>query len=387
MANLGDSNRIAFANDLRGPAAVAVLVGHFLHNAWYMRPLVDTFASVDMPKENAVPTPALAQWLSAIPHFDWGAFGVAVFFLVSGFVIPISLKRYSVPGFLIGRVFRIWPTYIAGLTVTLVTIYLAGLYFARPFPYSAKEIAIHYVPGLRDLLWSTNIDGVIWTLEIEIKFYVVCAAAAALIRRDSAWLFSVPVGIAAACMLATGYLDAHGTTTRLSQIAAALTLSGQFIVYMFIGTTIAFAMNRSISAKTAALIGTWLVCLFVWTATRGPWRGMNLPLAAYGAALVVFLLAAWLWRPRRSPAPLRLLADVSYPLYASHIAVGYVTIAVLLHGGMMPLVAVGVAVAVTILLAWAIHRFVEAPTHRLGQRIARRVTQTFSLGRPRMSQP
>lgn len=379
MPNLGDSNRIAFANDLRGPAALAVLMGHFLHNAWYMRPLVDTFASVDMPKENVVPTPALAQWLSAIPYFDWGAFGVAVFFLVSGFVIPISLKRYSVSGFLIGRIFRIWPTYIAGLSVTLGSIYLAGVHFGRPFPYGFKEVAIHYVPGLRDLLWSTNIDGVIWTLEIEIKFYVVCAAAAALIRRESAWLFTIPVAIAIACMLATGYLDAHGISSRLSQIVAALTLSGQFLIYMFIGTTVAFVMNKSITLPRATVIGGVLVGLFVTTALRGPWRGLNVPLAAHGSALALFLLTAWLWRPQKSPAVLRFLANISYPLYASHIALGYVLIALVLQSGGGPALAVAVGMAIPILVAWAVHYAVEAPTHRLGQRLARLRTRTQPL--------
>ena len=376
-------DRFAFANDLRGPAALTVLVGHFLHNAWYMRPLVDTFASVDMAKESAVPTPVLMQWLSAIPNFDWGAFGVALFFLVSGFVIPISLKRYSVPGFLVGRVFRIWPTYIAGFTVTIAAIYLAGLHFGRPFPYAAKEIAIHYVPGLRDLLWSTNIDGVIWTLEIELKFYAVCAAAAFLIRRESVWLFSIPVGIAVACLLMTGYLDTHGTTTRVSQVAAALTLSGQFIAYMFIGTAVAFAMNRSISGRAAVLIAGSLATLFVWTAVEGPWRGINLPLAAYVSALAVFLLAAWLWRPQRSPALLLFLANISYPLYASHIAVGYVLIAVVLQSGGSPALAVATAMAAVILIAWVIHRCVEAPTHRIGQRFARIWTRTSPCGQTR----
>ena len=321
-----------------------------------------------------MPTPWLAQLLSAIPSFDWGAFGVAVFFLVSGFVIPISLNKYSVKGFLIGRIFRIWPTYIAGFTVTVLTIWLAGKYFGKSYPYSARELAIHYVPGLRDLLWSTNIDGVIWTLEIEVKFYVVCALGAVLIRRESAWLFALPVALGAACMLATGYLDAHGTTTRPAQLAAALTLSGQFIVYMFIGTAVAFAMNRSFSIRTAALIGSGLVGLFVWLVIRGPWRGIHLPLGAYGAALLIFLLAACLWRPRSGNSVLRFLANISYPLYAAHIAMGYVAIAVTIKLGGGPTLGIALAFLLTITMAWFIHRFVEAPTHRLGQRLARRIT-------------
>lgn len=366
-------DRFAFANDLRGPAALAVLVGHFLHNAWYMRPLIETFASVNMPNENSVPTPMLAQWISAIPSFEWGAFGVAVFFLISGFVIPLSLTKYSTLGFLIGRVFRIWPTYLAGFSVTLLTMLLASRYFGRDFTHTTKDILIHYVPGLRDILWSKNIDGVIWTLEIEIKFYLVCAMAASLIRRWSAWLFTVPAIIGIACLLATGYLDRHGVSLRPSQIVAALTLSGQFIIYMFVGTTVAFVMNRSLSIKAACTVGAGLIGLFIALSLIGPWRTLKLPLGAYGAALVLFIVTARLWHPRSPNRALRLLSNISYPLYASHIAVGYVIIATALKVGASPATGICLAFMVPIVLAWCLHRFVETPTHRLGQRIARRV--------------
>jgi peptidoglycan/LPS O-acetylase OafA/YrhL len=50
--------------------------------------------------------PTYLLWLhTSVPQFSWGAFGVALFFLVSGFVIPFSLR--AGPSFLVARFFRI----------------------------------------------------------------------------------------------------------------------------------------------------------------------------------------------------------------------------------------------------------------------------------------
>ena len=89
------SRKVGFANALRGPAAIFVLVSHYLDYAWIMRPQVELMANVKMPSESALATPFFVEALRAIPAFDWGGYGVAIFFLVSGFVIPLSLQKYS----------------------------------------------------------------------------------------------------------------------------------------------------------------------------------------------------------------------------------------------------------------------------------------------------
>lgn len=330
-------------------------------------------ANIDIP--NAVPTPALAVWLSSVPGLDLGGYGVALFFLISGFVIPISLHRYSVRGFAVGRLLRIWPTYAAGFVVTVVAIEFSSLHTRQPFPYSFVEVAIHSVPGLRDVLWSRYIDGVIWTLEVEVKFYLVCALAAPLVRRESLWLFAVPLAIALACRLVTGTIDAGPMTARHIQVLAVLAMSGQFIVFMFVGTVMAYAHREKCSWPLALVLSGALICSFVWLTQVGPWRTATVSLPSYGAALLTFVAALALWRPRNgSPALLRYLAKISYPLYACHQLLGYAVIAVLLQVGVPALLAITSALACTVGVATLIHYLVEAPSHRLGQALARRLS-------------
>lgn len=83
-------SKIEFANTLRGLAAVSVLVSHYYVIFWGDP---STVGSLINAPAAAVSMPTYLAWLHAVPQFNWGAFGVALFFLVSGFVIPFSLRR------------------------------------------------------------------------------------------------------------------------------------------------------------------------------------------------------------------------------------------------------------------------------------------------------
>jgi peptidoglycan/LPS O-acetylase OafA/YrhL len=367
------NKKLEFANALRGPAAVFVLFSHFIHNAWVMRPPIERFANVRMPSEAVVPTPLYVNALNIFPSFEWGAYGVAIFFLVSGLVIPLSLKKYSTPAFIVSRIFRIWPVYIAGFSISILSMYLAGLYFGKPFQYSFSQVAIHYVPGIRDLLWSTNIDGIIWTLEIEIKFYVVCALIAPLIRRGSVMTFIAPLIIALCCFSVTGYMASHSPDLRAWQLIYTLALSGQFIVFMFTGTVFAYWREGDLSTPKAVIVATMLLGLFFCLVQWGPHKGIAIHAGSYVAAVVTFLLfAAYKWKAGRI---MTFLASISYPLYASHIAMGYAIIAIALQFGASPKLAISLAFISAIVLAYVLHLLVEVPTHRLGQRIAHVITE------------
>lgn len=358
--------RLDFANVLRGPAALFVLISHVWHNAWYMRPLVESLANVQMPSETVVPTPNYIKVLGSIPHFEWGGYGVGIFFLISGAVIPLSLKKYSSEGFLAGRVFRIWPVYIAGFSVTLLAILIAGLHFGKPFPYRSYDVVSHYLPGLHDLLRSPGIDGVIWTLEIEVKFYVLCVLAAPLLRRMSAVVFLVPAFIALACFACMS----HSTPP----LFIVLALSGQFIIFMFIGTAFVYWREGAILCRSAMVIGSLLLAAFLALVLWGPVQSLNVQPGSYIAAVATFLFFAWKWKRKSKIADF--FSSISYPLYASHPAVGYFVVALALQGGLSPWTSMVTASIVVITIATVIHALVEVPSHRAGQRIARRMTQS-----------
>jgi peptidoglycan/LPS O-acetylase OafA/YrhL len=118
--------------------------------------------------------PSLPFWL----YLDWGALGVQVFFVISGFLIThLLLKELSATGtvrlrrFYFRRALRIFPPFYLYLAVALA-LTLAGF-----FPGSGRAFVVagtytwNYLGGGSDLLEHT------WSLSLEEQFYLLWPAA------------------------------------------------------------------------------------------------------------------------------------------------------------------------------------------------------------------
>ncbi len=165
--------RVEFAHLLRGFAAGSVLLSHLAYTFWRKPDIVGGLIVYDALPQSLAKVSSIALTDFGLPDF-WGHFGVALFFLISGFVIPFSTARLSGPAFAIARAFRIWPTYAAGLTVALACLVTNATLSETPFPYSASEILNHYFIVPRWPTLTRPIDGIIWSLEIELFFYAYC---------------------------------------------------------------------------------------------------------------------------------------------------------------------------------------------------------------------
>ena len=367
--------RVEFANSLRGLAALSVLISHYLGVFWLKREITARLANAPILPSDDFPVPLLVRLLHSFGSFDWGPFGVGLFFLISGFVIPFSLQRYDWKAFAVGRFFRLYPTYAAGLTLCIAAIYLSSLYFGGGFPYSASEVALHYLLGVRDLASSTSIDGIIWTLEIELHFYLLCALGAGWLRRGSSLLLIAPLAILAGSLLLDGHLPRWSTQNLPAyHIGYVATLNGQFLIYMFIGVAFNLHHRGILRSRLLPFVVAGLFAVFAVTWHRSVHRDFFDQIWSYGAALAVFCATAgWSDRWPRSRL-LTFLADISYPLYVVHGVAGYVALRILLDAGIDAWLAIALVTAAAIGLAWTVHVWIEAPTHRLGQTLAKRRT-------------
>jgi peptidoglycan/LPS O-acetylase OafA/YrhL len=110
-----DGERFVFANQLRALAALCV-VGIHLTGVYWTAPQLVADATFSAPHTG--PWPFFAPWLST-PWLNLGPFGVALFFLISGFVIAevssidfvnwtliVEIKFYVLMALLIGAVRR-----------------------------------------------------------------------------------------------------------------------------------------------------------------------------------------------------------------------------------------------------------------------------------------
>lgn len=104
---------------------------------------------------------------SAFQNFSkFGYLGVNFFFLLSGFVIMSSAENTKPTKFAVARAIRLYPAFLMCLLFTVsVLVFLGGI------KYSVAEIAAN-ATILNDYLDIRNIDGVYWTLQAELKFYL-----------------------------------------------------------------------------------------------------------------------------------------------------------------------------------------------------------------------
>lgn len=132
---------------------------------------------------------AFSRWATLIPNgdccahfpiFEFGWLGVELFFLLSGFVILMSLERSKgAIDFLRRRWLRLFPTMLA---CSLIIYYSAPLFLERP---EGAPTLDSLLPGLvfMDLTWLQKfirhpiqpLEGSFWSLYVEVKFYVFAA--------------------------------------------------------------------------------------------------------------------------------------------------------------------------------------------------------------------
>jgi peptidoglycan/LPS O-acetylase OafA/YrhL len=104
--------------------------------------------------------------LSAISRYAY--LGVDLFFIISGFVIFMSAVDRSAKSFAISRLVRLYPAYWVCCTLTFVVTLIWGVSALKvsPFVYMANMTMLH------DYFGISHVDGVYWSLFLEMKFYL-----------------------------------------------------------------------------------------------------------------------------------------------------------------------------------------------------------------------
>jgi peptidoglycan/LPS O-acetylase OafA/YrhL len=308
--------RLVFANQLRGLAALSVVVSHYAGVFWGMRDFIAV--STSSPPIGGA-TPAIVVSLSN-PWFNYGPFGVAVFFLLSGLVIPLSLKVHTRASFMAARILRIYPTYLVALLIEVAVLHADSAYWHRPFPFSNWQIAENALL-IHTSLGQPVIDLVNWTLCIEMKFYVLVAILAPALRAGRA----LPLfGVAGFILLAN--LGAHASKAVLAGPGfwQATSYESLFLIFMFIGVLFSFHHRKQMStaglfAGTAIMFALFSIC---WPLTS---IDSQFPVAwfNYVYALIAFVLLYSFRTYARAIPVLDFFAGISFPLYLIHAMLGF----------------------------------------------------------------
>lgn len=342
-----------------------------------------------------------------------GFTGVDVFFVISGFVITAMLGRewqsagrLSLRTFYLRRYMRLTPA----LAVTVAVTVLASFFLLSPF--GPQQVA--GATGLGALLLSANlviarsagdyfaVDALqnpllnTWSLSVEEQFYLVFpalmivswTAARATGRRTATPLLVVGAVSTLSFGLSLLWTNGSSFTSWLTEpfggpevfaFYGPLTRIWEFGVGCLLAIWLARGAARSSRmAAPAGIVGLALVVASAFLITEAmPFPGWVAAVPVIGTALVIWAgTHATTWVSRGLAArPLVAVGDWSYSWYLWHWPL-IVFAGVLLPGSDLALV---VAAAVSLPIAWLSYRFVEQPLRSLRPRNALRTVGVVAV--------
>jgi peptidoglycan/LPS O-acetylase OafA/YrhL len=382
MQSTQSHSKIGFAHSLRGIAALLVVVGHLCHTFWTL-PSINSMIGAP----NLEPQP---YWFTNVadlifPSGFLGHFPVALFFLISGFVIPFSLINHNRTQFLISRFLRLWPTYAVGLTITCLIIIMCAGWFgmAQPFPWSTYFLQLLFI---RDLAWVPTIDGIVWTLEIEAKFYVLMFLFAGSLRSGRIWPLIVMafllICLTVGASILPGWLSSGNV---IYNFLYGLTLSAQMICFMFIGVAFNFFYRGCLSLRFTVLCSAFFYFALAVQWPVGTIKLLYLSgLASYAIAAAAFALA-FVWRDKfkHPPRYIDWLANISYPLYVIHAVAGWAFMRMAVDAGLGLGVVLTIGFTFSFAAAITLHHWIERPSQALGKRLSEQLGRSSMPQKPR----
>jgi peptidoglycan/LPS O-acetylase OafA/YrhL len=318
------------------------------------------------------------QMMFAIDATDPGRIGVICFFLISGFIVPSSLAggEGAIKKFAIKRFFRLFPAYWVSLILAIVVDFLV---LGKTYPL-AQQVA--NATMIQNVLGQGHIQGLYWTLQVELFFYVFCA-----------WIFSRG-GIGSSrfilsCLIASvisfalfnffggklGLINKHSKELFYTPFLLSVMLLGT-LVRIWFDTRLASDL-RLAELGGLVVVGIPLVnffaSIFGIILVSDPGRFLFSHLV--GGALFFGTILFW-----QAPSKIFLrLGAVSYSIYLFHpIAMHLVAplrfgdyFSQYLKGSLF--LEVAIAMAASVLLAELVYRFCEQPCNDMGRRVCKKL--------------
>ncbi|KAB0493731.1 acyltransferase family protein [Pseudomonas vancouverensis] len=295
-------------------------------------------------------------------------FGLALFFLISGFIIPVSLEKGSKVNYVVRRIARILPTAFVCTIITSLVM-LAGIYVegSSVAPFSVVAVLANALL-VRDMLGQPFIDTAIWTLEIEVHFYIICFVISFFSGQKKAWvILSLPALFFLASLALTYSTGPYEIYRRYLNVIA---INGSFLGVMFVGMALYnFSTGNWSVLKTAIMVFVLLV-LNNLTLQNYASSTFTIIYANHVSAVLVFIRLMLLGDRVPYFKLMDKLAEISYPLYLLHGGCGYTIFYMVYkstHNTSVSLFASFVAVSS---LTYIVHWTIERPSTPVGKRVA-----------------
>jgi len=352
------ANKLLGLEALRFLTAFAILVFHYSH-----------FAFVADKPVGLVPERLPLYSLLHAFH-DSGAFGVWVFWCISGFIFfwkyrdPIAERSVGGWKFFVLRFSRLYPLHL--VTLLLVAL-LQPVYFGQNgqyFVYQDNDLP-HFLAQLFmasdwGIVHGYSFDGPIWSISVEVLVYFLFFL---MLLGTRSWLLNVVVVIA--CLTAA-------TVGASGQVMNCLAL-------FYIGGLAAMARRAVASSRLRLAIEglAWLVVAMVppliVTFARDQLDRIDFPLLLTYTPVLLFCLSREITMPAFVQKVVEAAGNMTYSSYLLHFPIQLVIVIGFSIAGLpIPLYDVtffGIYLATTLLASYLTYRYFEAPAQNLVREI------------------
>lgn len=314
-------NRLLFLDALRGIAALSVALFHYtsVYRSLYGHSFSPAF------------------------DFDYGLFGVELFFMISGFVIFFSFDRIkSGSEFLFNRGIRLYPTYWFSMITTFVVVQT----FSLPGLETTFTDMLVNLTMFQKLARVPDVDGVYWSLFSEWMFYLMMLGLF-MTNNLKRILWVGPVWVLLSLV--------HKYSVSFGPVGAILNLYHG--VFFYAGILFYLLMKQP--EKRNIVLAHLLFCIAVIVALYLP-EGLphTLVVISFFGVFYLGLIGKMEFLVNKV---LLFLGSISYALYLIHQFVGYVIINETKHLFGDSLLVIVPPLAITLTAAWLITAYIEKP--------------------------
>lgn len=315
--------RLPELDSLRGLAALSVILFHFTYG-------------YDYGQKNIDPSKF---------YFTYGRMGVQLFFLISGFVIFMTLeKTKTIADFIVSRFSRLYPTYWASILI-IITITLLIAPPLQESMYNLKQVLVNF-SMCQYLFKVKDVDGAYWTLFVELSFYMVMGIIFSLNKMKHIfwicifWLnlsvvfyfFEIPFGKYFKVLLLLRYAP------------------------LFIGGIGFYLLKNENILRNYILIISSLICyLLIFQEVKPSNTEMTIVLFIY-MVMYFFVLGKLKFLVLK---PLLFLGTISYPMYLIHENVGSSIIYWLKKITDTQIFYLPITILIVVLIAYLINKYIE----------------------------
>ncbi|MFT3908091.1 MAG: acyltransferase [Ferruginibacter sp.] len=280
---------------------------------------------------------------------SYGHYGVEVFFVISGFVIPWSMHKggYMIrhfKTFLLKRIIRIEPPYIISIVLVVLLGYISTLspyYRGQPFHPDPVALLFHlgYLNAFFHLPW---VNSAYWTLAIEFQYYILIALIFPLVasKKIYVWL---------------------GTIVAFNFILLLVPSVDLIFLYSFYFTLGIITYKYMIAAINATVYFIFIAVLLSLIFLK-----FDLPGFMAGLLPVLFVYS------KKESKVGEFFGNISYSVYLLHVPIGGRIINLsenFVKTDLMRYVVLLLAMAVTIAFSYLFYKYIELPCKKMAHKI------------------